>query len=55
MNCVPDGPLHTVFTVIAMFTAGLKRIVQVRVREEPVKMLPTVEAVIVTVFGGGTK
>ena len=55
MNCVTDGPLHTVFTVTAMSTASLNSMEQVRVRGEPVKMVPSGEVVTVTAVGGGTK
>ena len=55
VNSVPGGPLHTVFTVTAMYTASLNSMEQVRVREEPVKIVPSGEAVTVTAVGGGTK
>ena len=55
MNCVPDGPLHTVFTVTGMSTASLNSVVQVRVRKEPVTIVPSGEAVTVTAVGGGTE
>ena len=50
MKCVLDGhgPLHTVFTVTGKPTAFLNSMMQVRVREEPVKMVPEGEAITVT-------
>ena len=55
VNCVPDGPFHTVLTVTGISTASLNLMVQVRVREEPVTTVPSGEAVTVTAVGGGTK
>ena len=55
MNCVPDGPFHTVLTVTGISTASLNSMVQVRVREEPVTTVPSGEAVRVTAEGGGTE
>ena len=55
VNCVPEGPLHTVFTVTAMSTASLNSTEQVRFSGCPSTIKGSSgEAVTVTAVGGGT-
>lgn len=54
LNCVTDGPLHTVFTVTSVSTTSLSVIVQVKVREELMNVASSGEGVMITAIGGGT-